>query len=95
MIQFTRSFCCSDGNVFSSLTLAQKHELGKLIKDTVGQSVENLSPTSAADIIVAHADKVIDILTTTATSRPKARKANGGRKPRKTLAAPVNQPLKD
>ena len=47
----------------------------------------------AAAVIVARKDRVIDILTTTARSKPKARAINGGRKNRfpKTPATAVDR----
>ena len=89
MIEFTRSFKTSDANVFSSLELAQKHEITRLLQDTIGTDKPSLTPIQAADIIVGNLAKVVDILTTTANSRPKARKQNGGTKARKPKVTPA------
>lgn len=51
-------------------------------------------PNTVARFIIENADKIIDILTTTATSKPKARKINGGTKVRKPkpTATPATTP---
>lgn len=76
MIEFINAFATSDGKVFETLVAAQIHAITEIIGSE--QSI------AAAEKIVTAKDQVIDILTTTKTSRPKARKINGGRKARKT-----------
>lgn len=78
MITRTPSYECSDGNVFVKLETAQGHELSLLFKDLAAPT-----PTTIADVLVKNAEKVIDVLTTTATSKSKARAINGGKKSRK------------
>lgn len=72
MIEFTKSYKTADGQVFGTIEEAQMHELGDALK-------------LSSDIIsgiMANKDIVIDILTMTPTSKPKARKVNGGTKKR-------------
>ena len=95
MIEFIKSYACSDGNVFATLKCAQEHELVLLltpeIEAILAAGAPNVPPIAAARAITKHADKVVDILTTTAKSRPKARRAHGGRKPRKKRVDPIFQ----
>jgi len=99
MIEFIKSYACSDGNVFATLERAQEHEIISLLKKNIGNQtdlgpvvLEPATVTAAAVILVSNADKVVDILTTTAKSRPKARKINGGKKTRKKPYAPLLVP---
>lgn len=85
MIQKKPCYTTDDGKVFASLEEAQRHEIIVLLKVD-----ENLHPM--IDEIMANAPKIIDILTTTATSKPKARKVNGGRKPRTPKAVESTAP---
>jgi hypothetical protein len=75
MIEFTKSYKTSTGEVFATITEAQQCEIGITLKLSADDYV--------VAAIIANADKIVDILTTTPTSKPRARKANGGRKPRK------------
>lgn len=81
MITFTRAYQTSDGHTFPTLEQAQREELLAVI-----ESIQAKNNADLAGELIKHADKVIDILSTTATSRPKARKANGGTKKRKAKA---------
>lgn len=94
MIEFIRSYACTDGNVFAALERAQEHELILLLSPDIEASLQQSPVLVAAQAIVKNSDKVVDILTTTATSRPKARAIHGGKKPRKTTPPvnPANQP---
>lgn len=83
MIEFTNAFKASNGLIYDTLEGAQAQEMTAVIIDS-GVAVD---PSACAEIalrIVKSKDKVLDILTTTKTSRPKARKINGGKKARKT-----------
>lgn len=75
MITRTAAFQTSDEQTHVSLEAAQKHELGLLLK-SCGDCIAHVS------VLVAHAETVIDILSTTPTSKTRARKANGGSKKR-------------
>lgn len=72
---------------FTDLNDAQAAELRGLFKG------ENLiEPPIAAEVagfILSNAPKIMDVLTTTSDSRPKARKIHGGTKPRKAKAPEV------
>lgn len=66
----------------------------KTLEEAQRQAIKALFPPDStpvalaeyvADTLVAQSAAVIDILTTTQTSLPKARAVNGGRKPRKKL----------
>lgn len=84
MIKYTKAFTTSNGKTFSKLSDAQAEELGLLlteIPNQIGAEVDLISR------IIANSDKVVDILTTTESSRPAARKVNGGKKTRKPKAA--------
>jgi hypothetical protein len=81
MIQKAPSYVTSDGKPFADLKAAQAHELRTLFGENITQG-----QAEAIDELVDHKEFVIDILTTTASSKPKARKINGGTKKRK---APV------
>jgi hypothetical protein len=76
MIEFTKGYKTSDGKLVATIAEAQLHELTLLLSGTTHQ--ENV-----AKYILDNKDKFVDILTTTATSKPKARSVNGGRKNRK------------
>lgn len=81
MIQKTQAFKTSDGQTFEKIQEAQVHEIKLLLPD--GQS----SSEEIASMIVIHADKIVDVLTTTARSKVLARKINGGRKQRRAVTA--------
>lgn len=81
MIEFTKAYKTQDGQTFGDLKEAQAHELEELLAPF--HKEEGMSTTDIAGWIVDNSDKVIDILTTNESSRPKARKINGGTKKRK------------
>lgn len=80
MISFLKAYSTEDGKVFPSIEEAQNHEIACLLKDEGIASSDAL--TALISYLVQHKDKIIDILTTTGSSRPKARKINGGTKKR-------------
>ena len=78
-ISFSRAYV-ANGKVYASLKEAQIAELDALFAE---------SPTDPASLtILKNPERVIDILTTTESSKPKARAINGGTKKRRTKAAP-------
>lgn len=81
-ITFSRSYQTSDNNCFGTLELAQAHELTKLIESESPR--DGTSSISIANILVKNADAIVDILTLNKNSRPRARRSQGGKKPRKT-----------
>ena len=81
MIERTSAFKTTDGETHASLEAAKLHELKLLVADPVTDQEEKLAKFFAVEII-KNADRILDILSTTATSKPKARKINGGTKKR-------------
>ena len=87
MIEFTKSYKTADGEVFATIEEAQMHE----IEATLTKLIENLGPNAvkafpaadAARMIVTEKEAIVDILTTTPNSKPKARSTHGGTKNRK------------
>jgi hypothetical protein len=94
VISFIKSYQTSDSNVFPTLALAQEHELILLLKPVglTGANDGEATINRVAKCILENAPQIVDILTTKSNSKPKARAANGGRKPRKN---PALQQLKD
>lgn len=84
MIERKPAFVTSDGETFAELIDAQRHEIARLLNI---EPLSNIAPVDVLDAIVEHRDKLVDILTTTATSKTRARKVNGGRKTRKPATA--------
>jgi hypothetical protein len=80
MIEFTKGYKTSDGKLVATIAEAQLHELTTLLSGKVTQGEQS---TTVAKYILENKDKFVDILTTTATSKPKARSVNGGKKNRK------------
>lgn len=79
MITNTKAFLTSDNKTHATLEDAQRHEL-----DTLWDENEKAQPTQTVAVwLLANKDKIVDILTTTAASKPRARKVNGGTKKRK------------
>lgn len=84
MLQFVRAIRTSDGKTHDSISEAQIHELViKLSGEVPGPTEPMTTMATFARLVVEHKDAVIDILTTTESSLPKARAINGGRKNRK------------
>jgi hypothetical protein len=88
MIEFTKSYKTSDGQVFGTIEEAQKHELSVLflphpILQATGLPSEPMNDW-IAEMVLDNKETIIDILTTKSNSKPKARKANGGSKKRTT-----------
>lgn len=93
MITKTASFSTTDNQIFASLEQAQQHEIELLLgftDETIPSTVAGIS-----NAIMDRRDKLVDILTTTASSKPRARKVNGGSKKRKPDPAAVNRELQD
>ena len=99
MIEFTKSYKTADGKVFGAIEEAQKHEIESLLSKTSSEKIDTGS--GIADFILQNQDILIDVLTTTPNSKPKARSSHGGTKARKktvitdaatTVASPSNAP---
>lgn len=82
MIQKTQAFKTSDGQAFEKISEAQQHELVLLLNPDTS-ALEHMN--EIAVVLLANADKVVDILTTKPNSIAKARSVNGGRKPRRAV----------
>lgn len=85
MITFVKAFKTTDGQAFEKIEDAQKHEIEQLVKDTDKFTNTNSVPSiSIAAAIIANKEKLLDILTTTPKSKPRARRINGGTKKKAT-----------
>ena len=78
MIEFTKSYKTADGQVFGSIEDAQVHEVEVLFEKNPFET-----PKDAASVVIKNKTILIDILTTTPNSKPKARATHGGTKSRK------------
>lgn len=79
---------------FKTLEEAQRHDLLEIANEGIGLD-EQWGPECKENLVnwlMANATKIVDCLTTTPTSRAKARKANGGTK--KSPKRPKLQPAK-
>lgn len=88
MIEKTSAWKVGDKS-FLSLRLAQEHELELLMAVNGSPFAAQLEHDRAAlaELIVANADAIMNILTTTAKSRTRGRKANGAVRKKKVPAA--------
>jgi len=86
MIERTSSFKVGDQS-FLTLGEAQKYELQQLLG--TGLPSEVLAHDSVANWILRNKVAILDILTMTPTSKPKARKVNGGTKKRTVITDAV------
>lgn len=79
MIEKTTSFKTSDGTLHETIEAAQVNEVQAYLKsiDISEGEVERLAAG-----LIKNKDHVIDILTMKASSKPRARKVNGGTKKR-------------
>jgi hypothetical protein len=89
MIQFTKSYKTGDGQIFGTIEEAQHHELVlALTKIQLPNGLPSKGVVSLEDVaalVLNGKDVLIDILTTTPNSKPKARSVNGGTKKRKAV----------
>jgi hypothetical protein len=83
MITFTKSYKTFDGKVFGTLEEAQVYELENLLNKAQGDP-RDIGKT-LSKFLLDNKDVLIDILTTTPNSKPKARIIHGGTKKRKTI----------
>ena len=84
MIEFTKSYKTADGEVFATIDEAKRHELELALAkiNLNGAPMSQLLGDVALLILTAQED-IIDILTMSPSSKPKARKLHGGTKNRK------------
>lgn len=90
MITKVNAYQSSDGTAHSTLEEAQRFEIKQILLSS------NVSIADGDDLswcIIKNAEAIVDILTTTPTSKPKARKVNGGTKKRKKGDQPLPLPL--
>ena len=78
MITFQKAYVVGD-KVYATLEEAQRAEIKRLAADTFGST---MTVEDWCHLVVDQKESVMNILTTTDKSRPRARKVNGGRKPR-------------
>lgn len=93
MITRMTGYTSSDGEMHATLAEAQFEELKILGLSATGFDVDDAD--RSAQFIVDNADKILDILSTTPTSKPKARSINGGKKVRKPKATTEATLFKD
>jgi len=82
MIEFTKSYKTADGKVHGTIEQAQLHELEAFLSKLKGVTSGPVT-TEIANHILQNKDILIDVLTTTPNSKPKARASHGGTKTRK------------
>jgi hypothetical protein len=80
MIEFTKSYKTADGQVFGTIEEAQVHEVELVLNDPGFSAGDN---SKIAQFLVKHKTILVDVLTTTPNSKPKARSLHGGTKNRK------------
>jgi len=94
MIEKTVSFKTTDGAIHATVELAQRHELAKFLEESGILAVG--AGAGAGEVLAAglieQKDRIVDILTMKASSKPKARKVNGGTKVRKPKVADTGVP---
>lgn len=78
------TFKTGDGQKFENLALAQEHELELLLTDN---QLPDEVRRNICKTLVAESDRVLDILSTRANSRPKARAVNGATRKKRTPKA--------
>lgn len=93
MITKVNAYQSSDGTAHSSLEEAQRHELKNLLAEKIGWVIGSEDLDKATTAVIKNAEAIIDILTTTPNSKPKARKINGGTKKRKKGEQLQTEPL--
>lgn len=95
MITKIGAFKTSNDKTFDTIEAAQQEELAIIL--THGDGDPSEVTRGLCEKLVTAADKVVDILTTTIRSKPRARKVNGGTRKRRTTPDPaaVNRALQD
>lgn len=83
MIEFTKSYKTTDGEVFATIEEAKRHELIIALQKIDLPQGANISMDDVATLVLTAQDEIVDILTMTPNSKPKARKLHGGTKNRK------------
>ena len=94
MITKLTGYQSSDGTVHGSLTGAKAAEIKILFHDQYKETgIENRPWTvdEIASFIVGREDRILDILTMKSSSKPRARKINGGTKTRAPKVKPRHE----
>lgn len=98
MIEFAKSYRVGP-KVFATLEEAQAASLLEIFEHIlIGDAkatinAQHLNPL-IAEVLIKERERVIDILSTTASSKPRARKINGGRKKRQSCVGEPATPPK-
>jgi len=94
MIEFTKSYRTADGEVFATIDEAKRHELElALAKINLNGAPMSQHLGDVALLILTAQEDIIDILTMTPNSKPKARSIHGGTKKRtKTVITNATTP---
>ena len=82
MIEFTKSYKTADGEVFATIEEAKRHELVIALQKINIPQASNISMDDVATLVWTAQYEIIDILTMSPKSKPKARKLHGGTKVR-------------
>jgi len=75
-----------DGKAFASIEEAQKYELEALLA-AADFKFTPATQSDVANFLLTNRGRLLDIITTSDSSRPKARKLHGGTKKRKAATA--------
>ncbi len=90
MISKIHAFQTSDNQTFSTIEAARAHELEIFITSKGQVPTE---PNGVAEFLIINAEKVMDLLSTKANSRPAARKVNKPKTPKQKPEKPTQHPL--
>jgi ABC-type branched-subunit amino acid transport system ATPase component len=85
MITFQKSFRSSDGKLHESLQAAQAAEIRNIL---FAEQAKVLSEEEVAERVLEKQKEIMDVLSTTESSRPKARSLHGGSKKRRKAEKP-------
>ena len=94
MIEFTKSYKTSDGKLVETIEAAKQHELALVLAKILGEDGKvSEEYEKLAQVLLKNKDAIMDVLTTTKSSKPKARAINGGTKKRTAKIVPLASPL--
>lgn len=82
MIEKCQSFKTSDGKFHDTIEAAQRHELKKFIDGQFLSKDADMNANGILDVLINQKETIVDILTMNPSSKPKARRINGGTKKR-------------
>lgn len=83
MITFVKAFKTEDGKTHATIEEAQRYEIASMLLEARPISVATSGDQQYSDVaqwMVENSTKIVDVLTTKPTSKPRARSINGGRK---------------